>query len=29
MRAAHARDWQVISYGNALHGFTNPAAMVR
>src|SRR5260370_1898894 len=26
MRAAHARDWQVISYGNTLHGFTNPAA---
>ena len=26
MRAAGARDWQVISYGNTLHGFTNPAA---
>jgi dienelactone hydrolase len=26
MRAAEARDWQVISYGNTLHGFTNPAA---
>jgi dienelactone hydrolase len=26
MRAAQARDWQVISYGNTLHGFTNPAA---
>jgi dienelactone hydrolase len=26
MRAAKARDWQVISYGNTLHGFTNPAA---
>jgi dienelactone hydrolase len=26
MRAAQVRDWQVISYGNALHGFTNPAA---
>jgi dienelactone hydrolase len=26
MRAAKVRDWQVISYGNALHGFTNPAA---
>jgi len=26
MRAAAVRDWQVISYGNALHGFTNPAA---
>ncbi len=25
MRAARA-DWQVISYGNTLHGFTNPAA---
>jgi hypothetical protein len=24
MRAAGARDWQVISYGNTLHGFTNP-----
>jgi dienelactone hydrolase len=26
MRAAHVQDWQVISYGNTLHGFTNPAA---
>jgi dienelactone hydrolase len=26
MRAAGAQDWQVISYGNTLHGFTNPAA---
>jgi dienelactone hydrolase len=26
MRAAQVRDWQVISYGNTLHGFTNPAA---
>jgi dienelactone hydrolase len=26
MRAAEVRDWQVISYGNTLHGFTNPAA---
>jgi dienelactone hydrolase len=26
MRAARVRDWQVISYGNTLHGFTNPAA---
>lgn len=26
MRAAEAQDWQVISYGNTLHGFTNPAA---
>jgi dienelactone hydrolase len=26
MRAAIVRDWQVISYGNTLHGFTNPAA---
>ena len=26
MRAAGVRDWQVISYGNTLHGFTNPAA---
>ena len=26
MRAADVRDWQVISYGNTLHGFTNPAA---
>jgi len=20
------RDWQVVAYGNTLHGFTNPAA---
>ena len=26
MRAAGVQDWQVISYGNTLHGFTNPAA---
>ena len=26
MRAADVRDWQIISYGNTLHGFTNPAA---
>ena len=26
MRAAEVADWQVISYGNVLHGFTNPAA---
>ena len=26
MRGADVRDWQVISYGNTLHGFTNPAA---
>jgi len=26
MRAGQVRDWQVISYGNTLHGFTNPAA---
>jgi dienelactone hydrolase len=26
MRAAAVPDWQVISYGNTLHGFTNPAA---
>jgi dienelactone hydrolase len=26
MRTANVRDWQVISYGNTLHGFTNPAA---
>lgn len=25
MRSAQVRDWQVISYGNTLHGFTNPA----
>jgi dienelactone hydrolase len=26
MRTANVLDWQVISYGNTLHGFTNPAA---
>ena len=26
MRAGRVEDWQVISYGNTLHGFTNPAA---
>jgi len=26
MRAAGIADWQVISYGGTLHGFTNPAA---
>jgi dienelactone hydrolase len=26
MRAAEVADWQVISYGKTLHGFTNPAA---
>jgi dienelactone hydrolase len=26
MRAAQVPDWQLISYGNTLHGFTNPAA---
>jgi dienelactone hydrolase len=26
MRESAVRDWQVISYGNTLHGFTNPAA---
>ena len=26
MRTAGVGDWQVISYGNTLHGFTNPAA---
>jgi dienelactone hydrolase len=26
MRAARVADWQVISYGNTLHGFTNPSA---
>jgi len=26
MRAAEVADWQVISYGRTLHGFTNPAA---
>ena len=26
MRAAEVRDWQLIAYGNTLHGFTNPAA---
>ena len=26
MRVAKVADWQVVSYGNVLHGFTNPAA---
>lgn len=26
MRAAQVADWQVISFGNTLHGFTNPTA---
>lgn len=26
MRAAQVPDWQLICYGNTLHGFTNPAA---
>jgi dienelactone hydrolase len=26
MREGSVPDWQVISYGNTLHGFTNPAA---
>ncbi|UGA47806.1 dienelactone hydrolase family protein [Bradyrhizobium quebecense] len=26
MRAGKVADWQVISYGNTLHGFANPAA---
>jgi len=26
MRAAEVRDWQVVAYGNTLHGFTNPPA---
>ncbi|MBR1226362.1 dienelactone hydrolase family protein [Bradyrhizobium sp. AUGA SZCCT0176] len=26
MREGHVRDWQVILYGNTLHGFTNSAA---
>ncbi len=26
MRAAEVADWQIVSYGNTLHGFTNPAA---
>ncbi len=26
MRRAAVRDWQVVSYGNTLHGFANPAA---
>ncbi|MDI1262666.1 MAG: dienelactone hydrolase family protein [bacterium] len=26
MKAGAVRDWQVIAYGNTLHGFTNPAA---
>ena len=26
MRAAKVADWQIIGYGNTLHGFTNPSA---
>jgi dienelactone hydrolase len=26
MRNAEVRDWQIVSYGNTLHGFANPAA---
>jgi dienelactone hydrolase len=26
MRNAEVRDWQLVSYGNTLHGFSNPAA---
>jgi dienelactone hydrolase len=26
MRKANVRDWQVVSYGNTLHAFTNPIA---
>ena len=26
MRAGAVKDWQIIAYGNTLHGFTNPAA---
>jgi dienelactone hydrolase len=26
MREARVRDWQLVSYGNTLHAFTNPAA---
>ena len=26
LRAARVADWQIISYGNTLHGFTNPSA---
>jgi dienelactone hydrolase len=26
MRQGGVKDWQVIAYGNTLHGFTNPAA---
>ena len=26
MRAGGVKDWQVIAYGNTLHGFTNPTA---
>ena len=26
MRAGGVKDWQVMAYGNTLHGFTNPAA---
>ena len=29
MRAAKVQDWQVMGYGNTLHGFTNPAATAR
>jgi dienelactone hydrolase len=26
MRIGGVKDWQIIAYGNTLHGFTNPAA---
>ena len=26
LRAAGVRDWQVVTYGNTQHAFTNPAA---
>jgi dienelactone hydrolase len=26
MRTGGVKDWQIIAYGNTLHGFTNPAA---
>jgi dienelactone hydrolase len=26
MRTGDVKDWQIIAYGNTLHGFTNPAA---
>jgi len=26
MRTGAVKDWQIIAYGNTLHGFTNPAA---